>query len=70
MLAQVAGIALDDGSTVSAGDGAAVVLGGSGDSSEESGTTSQDWLARTPWVAPPAATCPVESWWWVGALTR
>jgi hypothetical protein len=59
-----------DGSTVSAGDGTAVVLGGSGDSSDESGTTSQEWLAATPWVAPPAASCPVESWWWVGALTR
>lgn len=59
-----------DGSMVSAGDGTAVVLGGSGDSSEESGTTSQEWRARTPWVAPPAASCPVESWWWVGALTR
>ena len=59
-----------DGSTVSAGDGTAIVLGGSGDRSEESGTTSQEWLARTPWMAPPAASCPVESWWWVGALTR
>jgi hypothetical protein len=59
-----------DGSTVSAGDGTAVVLGGSGDSTEESGTTSQKWLARTPWVAAPGASCPVESWWWVGALTR
>ena len=59
-----------DGSTVSAGDGTAVVLGGSGDSTDESGTTSQEWLARTPWVAAPAASCPVESWWWVGALTR
>ena len=59
-----------DGSTVSAGDGTAVILGGSGDSSEESGTTSQEWLARTPWVAAPAASCPFESSWWVGALTR
>jgi hypothetical protein len=59
-----------DGSTMSAGNGTAVVLGGSGDTSEEGGTTSQEWLARTPWVAAPAASCPVESWWWVGALTR
>ncbi len=59
-----------DGSTVSAGDGTEVALGGSGDSSEESGTTSEEWLARTPWVAPPAEGCPAESWWWVGAMTR
>jgi hypothetical protein len=59
-----------DGSTVSAGDGTAVVLGGSGDSMEESGMTIEAWLARTPWVARPADSCPLESRWWVGALTR
>ncbi len=59
-----------DGTTVSAGDGTPVVLGGSGDSNDESGTTTEAWLARTPWVAPPAASCPAESRWWVGALTR
>ena len=59
-----------DGSTVSAGDGTAVVLGGSGDRNEESGTTTEAWLARTPWVARPAGSCPVASRWWVGALTR
>ncbi len=59
-----------DGSTVSAGDGTPVVLGGSGDSNEESGTTTEAWMARTPWVARPAVSCPVESRWWVGALTR
>ena len=59
-----------DGSTVSAGDGTPVVLGGSGDSNEDSGTTTQAWLARTPWVARPAGSCPVASRWWVGALTR
>ncbi len=59
-----------DGSTVSAGDGTPVLLGGSGDSNEDSGTTTEAWMARTPWVARPAASCPVESRWWVGALTR
>lgn len=59
-----------DGGKVSAGDGTTVVLGGSGDSTAENGTSAQEWLSRTPWVAPPAASCPVESWWWVGALTR
>jgi hypothetical protein len=59
-----------DGSLVSAGDGTAVVLGGSGDSKDESGTTTEAWLARTPWVARPADSCPLDSRWWVGALTR
>ncbi len=59
-----------DGSTVSARDGMSVVLGGSGDSNDESGTTTEAWLARTPWVQPPAPSCPAESRWWVGALMR
>jgi len=59
-----------DGTTVSARDGTPVVLGGSGDSNDASGTTTEAWLARTPWVAPPAASCPAESRWWVGALIR
>jgi hypothetical protein len=59
-----------DGSTVSAGDGTPVVLGGGGDSNDESGTTTEAWLARTPWVARPADSCPLDSRWWVGALTR
>lgn len=59
-----------DGSSVGAGDGTPVVLGGSGDSNEDSGTTTEAWMARTPWVARPADSCPVESRWWVGALTR
>lgn len=59
-----------DGSTVSAGDGTPVVLGGSGDSNADSGATTEAWLARTPWVARPAVSCPVESRWWVGALMR
>ena len=59
-----------DGSTVSARDGMSVVLGGGGDSNDESGTTTEAWVSRTPWVAPPAASCPAESRWWVGALMR
>lgn len=58
-----------DGSTASARDGARVVLGGGGDSNVESGTTNDAWLARTPWVARPDASCPLDSRWWVGALT-
>lgn len=60
----------NDGSTVIAGDGTTVVLGGSGDSKQESGTTTEVWMERVPWVARPAPACPVESRWWVGALTR
>lgn len=59
-----------DGSTVSVSDGTPVVLGGGGDSNDESGTTTEAWLARTRWVARPAASCPLDSRWWVGVLTR
>jgi hypothetical protein len=59
-----------DGSTVSVGDGTPVVLGGGGDNNDESGTTTEAWLARTQWVARPAPSCPLDSRWWVGALTR
>ncbi len=52
-----------DGTPVSAGDGSRVVLGGSGDSKDESGTTTEAWLARTPWVARPADSCPLDSRW-------
>jgi hypothetical protein len=58
------------GSTVSAGDGTPVVLGDSGDSNDESGTTTEAWMARTPWVARPADSCPLDPRWWVGALAR
>ena len=59
-----------DGSTVSVGDGTRVVLGGGGDSNDESGTTTEDWLARTTWVARPDTACPLDARWWVGAVTR
>jgi len=59
-----------DGTTVTAGDGADVVVGGSGDSEGDGGMTSEAWLARTPWVARPAVSCPLEARWWVGALIR
>lgn len=58
-----------DGATVSVGDGSAVALGGGGDSNEESGTTTAEWLAKTLWVARPAATCPLEVRWSVGSLS-
>jgi hypothetical protein len=59
-----------DGSTATVGHGTPVVLGGGGDSNDESGTTTEAWLARISWVARPAASCPLDSRWTVGALTR
>ena len=59
-----------DGSTVTATDGASVVVGGSGDSSGESGLTTEEWLAQTLWVEQPAVQCPLDARWWVGALTQ
>jgi hypothetical protein len=60
----------EDGSTVSVGEGARLVAGGGGDSNEESGTTTEAWLASTRWVARPAASCPLESRWTVGELRQ
>lgn len=57
-----------DGSTVAAGDGSPVFVGGSGDNNEEFGSTTQEWLASTTWVKPPGEACPLEERWWVGAL--
>jgi hypothetical protein len=57
-----------DGTIVTVGDGMHVVVGGSGDDEVESGTTSEEWLSRTRWVAPPDVRCPMESRWMVGAL--
>lgn len=59
-----------DGTKFSANDGTAVVLGGSGDSNEESGVSTAVWLARTLWVAPPDLSCPLETRWWVGAISE
>ncbi len=59
-----------DGSTVTVSDGTRVVLTGGGDSSDESGTTAEEWLARTQWIARPAASCPLDSRWWVGGVER
>jgi hypothetical protein len=59
-----------DGSVVTAHHGDAVVLGGSGDNEEESGQSSDEWVAGITWVAPPAPTCPLDQRWSVGALER
>lgn len=58
-----------DGTSISVEDGASVTVGGSGDDSEESGVTPEVWLAGVPWVARPAAGCPVDPHWAVGAVT-
>jgi hypothetical protein len=65
---QVVAFTNPGGEVAAAGDGASVVVGGSGDSNEESGTSTEDWIARTPWVAPPDEACPLEVRWWVGSL--
>ena len=58
-----------DRKPVVVGDGTPVVLGGGGDSSEESGITPEAWLGSMTWVARPADGCPIDSWWGVGELT-
>ena len=53
------------------GDGDHVVLGGSGgdSASEADGAISgEEWVRRIEWVAPPASSCSLDSWWIVGAV--
>jgi hypothetical protein len=66
--ARTVGFTNFDGRRARVADGVPVVVGGSGGSAQEDGVTVDAWLARTPWVARPAAACPLESWWAVGAL--
>jgi hypothetical protein len=57
-----------DGTPLVVADGTTVVLGGGGDSSEESGVTPEAWLEGMTWVARPADGCPIDPWWGVGEL--
>lgn len=57
-----------DGESVTFRDGDRVSLGGGGDRTEESGLSGQDWVERLQWVAPPDASCPLESRWFVGEV--
>jgi hypothetical protein len=60
-----------DGTVVTVSDGDDIVVGGSGGSSESQGEgslTSEEYMDRIDWIAPPAASCPLENWWGVGAL--
>ncbi len=57
-----------DGRTLSMRDGDRVSLGGGGDSVTESGVSGEEWVARTEWVARPAATCPMDARWFVGEV--
>lgn len=57
-----------DGTVVTVGDGDAVVLGGSGDSESNSGISGEAWVAEMDWIAPPASTCTLDMWWYVGAV--
>lgn len=59
-----------DGSTSTARDGDHVVLGGGGDSEEESGVSGDEWVAQTSWVAPPSDSCLLGSRWYVGDMKR
>ena len=59
-----------DGSVVTVGDRDEVVLGGGGDSEAESGVSADEWVRTMEWVAPPAASCPLEHRWGVGAVSR
>ncbi len=59
-----------DSTIVTVASGDQVVLGGSGDNGSESGTSGQGWVTRTTWVAPPGASCPLDSRWAVGAVAK
>ena len=59
-----------DGTVVTARSGDAIVLGGGGDSSSESGVSGREWATRMLWVAPPDSSCSAERRWFVGAMTR
>jgi hypothetical protein len=55
-----------DGTSATVQDGDGVILGGGGDSSAESGMSGEEWVSQVRWVAPPAASCPLETRWGVG----
>jgi hypothetical protein len=57
-----------DGSSATIGDGEYVVLGGGGDSTAESGTSGEDWIAGRSWIAAPASSCMLDTRWAVGAV--
>jgi len=57
-----------DGGAIMIEDGEFTTVGGSGESLEESGLTAEAFVARTPWVKPPAMSCPYSSYWMVGAI--
>ena len=60
-----------DGTIVTVADGDDVVVGGSGGGTEseaEGGISSEEYVDRIDWVAPPASSCPLDSWWGVGAI--
>jgi hypothetical protein len=57
-----------DGSTVTLRDGDRVTFGGGGDSTAESGTSGEEWIRRTEWVARPPASCPIDVRWGVAEV--
>jgi hypothetical protein len=59
-----------DKSVVTVSDGDHVVLGGSGDSEADSGTSGEDWVKQVALVAQPAPSCVLDPRWVVGAVGR
>lgn len=60
----------DDGKIVTVSDGDRVVIGGSGGGDEEGGESSEEFVSRMDWVAPPASSCSLDPWWSVGAVQK
>lgn len=60
----------DDGVRVRGVSGDLVAVGGSGDSTAESGVSGQDWVERLTAVVPPDPSCALDVRWVVGALSR
>lgn len=58
----------DSGRIVTLRDGDNVVVGGSGGGDEEGGESSEQFVRRMDWVAPPASSCKLDPWWSVGAV--
>ncbi len=58
----------DDGRIVTLRDGDQVVVGGSGSGDDEGGESSEEFVSRMEWVAPPASSCTLDPWWSVGAV--
>jgi hypothetical protein len=59
-----------DGERVSVVSGDRIAVGGSGDSTADSGVPGVDWVARLGVVVPPDPSCSLDVRWVVGAVSR